>query len=228
MIKLLTITFVLLEHNLHSQSVVQGYDSIANEWQKNAVVLLIEDREFYRALEAFDSCLYYNNLWMKNHKSSGYLSFKSLANMGKSYAEYLMGDKVMSEKFYKIAKADTTIFNFSFVCYIGGVDYMSNEQYAIAIRYIKAAIWRNEPKEIFTVGMYSDLGKCLFAVGDYAECINNCTIAINAMPGNKDAYYYRGKARIISNNLLDGCKDLSKAGELGEDDAYVLMKEYCR
>lgn len=229
MIKFLTIIFVFLEHNLFSQSIFSGNDSIANEWQKNAVTLLIEDRDYYGAIRSYDSCLYYSDLSMKDPKSRKFYSYKSLANMGKSYAEYLIGDKVMSEKYYKISIMDTSsIFDFSLGCYLAGSVYMTNEEYAVATRYYKAATWKNDPNDITTAVLYSDLGKCLFALGDYEECINNCTIAINAMPGNKDAYYYRGKARMILNNFLDGCKDLSKAGELGAEDAYVIMKKYCR
>lgn len=41
-------------------------------------------------------------------------------------------------------------------------------------------------------------------------------------------YYYRGIAKLNSNQIDSGCLDLSKAGELGYKEAYVLIKKYCQ
>ncbi len=41
------------------------------------------------------------------------------------------------------------------------------------------------------------------------------------------AYYNRGLAKIQLGQIDGGCLDLSKAGELGADKAYDLIKKYC-
>ncbi len=41
------------------------------------------------------------------------------------------------------------------------------------------------------------------------------------------AYYNRGLAKIQLGQKNSGCLDLSKAGELGVDKVYEVIREYC-
>ena len=43
-----------------------------------------------------------------------------------------------------------------------------------------------------------------------------------------NSFYIRGLARLKLGQNENGCKDLSKAGELGEAKAYEAMKQYCK
>lgn len=72
------------------------------------------------------------------------------------------------------------------------------------------------------------------AIIDFDKHINlsitddNCTIGSEFGPTNCAwAYFYKGKAKIILGQKLNGCEDLSKSGELGISKAYDLIKEYC-
>jgi tetratricopeptide (TPR) repeat protein len=51
--------------------------------------------------------------------------------------------------------------------------------------------------------------------------------AIVCIENFAEAYYNRGLVRILRNENLQGCEDLSRAGELGIPDAYRVIKRYC-
>jgi len=57
--------------------------------------------------------------------------------------------------------------------------------------------------------------------------IADCDIAIEINQNYSKAYYSRGLSKIYIGQIDNGCKDLSKAGELGYEQAYELIKKYC-
>ena len=61
---------------------------------------------------------------------------------------------------------------------------------------------------------------------DYRGCIADMTKAIEIEPFGK-AYLSRGVAKIIIGQKESGCLDLSKAGELGEEEAYNGIRKLC-
>jgi tetratricopeptide (TPR) repeat protein len=70
-------------------------------------------------------------------------------------------------------------------------------------------------------------GELNYKLGLYSECINDMTNSINIGPrGN--SYFYRGLANIMLKKKSQGCKDLSKSGELGTSEAYTQIKKYCK
>lgn len=76
--------------------------------------------------------------------------------------------------------------------------------------------------------LYSYRGYSKLMLNDYLGAINDYSRYIQDNPNNSsNAYYNRGLARIYLKQFELGCNDLSKAGELGELDAYELIKEYC-
>ena len=62
---------------------------------------------------------------------------------------------------------------------------------------------------------------------DYLGAIADYTEAISYDPGNSQAYFYRGWAKLSLGKKDDGCLDLSKAGELGYSEAYNYIRKYC-
>jgi hypothetical protein len=47
-------------------------------------------------------------------------------------------------------------------------------------------------------------------------------------PNNVDIYYFSGLLKIKMGDKKGGCLDLKKAGELGLEEAYELIKKYCK
>lgn len=59
------------------------------------------------------------------------------------------------------------------------------------------------------------------------EAISQYTKAIDLYPRLKEAYYNRGLVLIYLKDKEKGCMDMSKAGELGIEDAYKVISKYC-
>ena len=75
--------------------------------------------------------------------------------------------------------------------------------------------------------VYYNLGNLYCLSSEHINSIENYTKAIELYPYMGDAYFNRG---LVLNYLKDkekGCIDLSRAGELGVQDAYGVIKKYC-
>tara|TARA_B100000809_G_scaffold174968_1_gene172264 strand:- start:119 stop:730 length:612 start_codon:yes stop_codon:yes gene_type:complete len=72
------------------------------------------------------------------------------------------------------------------------------------------------------------LGQTQMALMSYLESIQSFNHLIELDPNNADAFYLRGLIHIHLNENDKGCKDLSKAGELGDYKAYEMINEYCK
>ena len=59
------------------------------------------------------------------------------------------------------------------------------------------------------------------------DAIEQYTKAIDLYPALAEAYYNRGLILIYVKDREKGCIDLSKAGELGIEDAYSVIGKYC-
>ena len=59
------------------------------------------------------------------------------------------------------------------------------------------------------------------------KVISDFIKAIEINPNDAEAYYNRGIAKIKLGQKDSGCLDLSKAGELGDSQAYEAIKDLC-
>ena len=74
---------------------------------------------------------------------------------------------------------------------------------------------------------YYNLGNLYCLSNDLPEAINQYTKSLELYPLLKEAYFNRGLVLIFLKDKEKGCIDLSKAGELGVQDAYSVIKKYC-
>lgn len=100
---------------------------------------------------------------------------------------------------------------------------MKLQDYYGAIADYTAAININENY----IEAYFNRGKAKQFLQAYEDAINDCSKIIQINPKNVDAYYMRGILRITFGDMKNGCLDLSKAGELGDQKAYETIKEKC-
>jgi tetratricopeptide (TPR) repeat protein len=100
---------------------------------------------------------------------------------------------------------------------------MALQDYYGAVDDYTAAIALNENY----VEAYFSRGKAKQYLQAYQDAINDCTKIIQINPKNASAYSMRGILRIEFGDMKNGCLDLSKAGELGDLNAYELIKEKC-
>ena len=75
--------------------------------------------------------------------------------------------------------------------------------------------------------MYFNLGNLYCLSAEHVNSIENYTKAIELYPYMGDAYFNRGLVLIYLKDREKGCIDLSRAGELGVQDAYGVIKKYC-
>ena len=75
---------------------------------------------------------------------------------------------------------------------------------------------------------YYNLGNLYCLSNDLPEAIVQYTRAIDLYPYIGEAYYNRGLVLIYLKDREKGCIDLSTAGELGIQDAYGVIKKYCK
>ena len=95
--------------------------------------------------------------------------------------------------------------------------------YSDAIRDMKAAaeILPDIPY------IYYNLGNLYCLSSEHINSIDNYSKAISLYPYMGDAYFNRGLVLIYLKDKEKGCIDLSRAGELGVQDAYSVIKKYC-
>ncbi len=75
--------------------------------------------------------------------------------------------------------------------------------------------------------VYFNLGNLYCLSSEHINSIENYTKAIELYPYMGDAYFNRGLVLIYLKDKEKGCIDLSRAGELGVQDAYGVIKKYC-
>ena len=75
--------------------------------------------------------------------------------------------------------------------------------------------------------IYYNLGNLYCLSAEHINSIDNYSKAIALYPYMGDAYFNRGLVLIYLKDKEKGCIDLSRAGELGVQDAYSVIKKYC-
>jgi len=90
-------------------------------------------------------------------------------------------------------------------------------------------------KKHFLSRIYNNRAFCKYVVDDLFGCISDCNMVItlsNDLPSyfsSKDvALIYIGLSKIELGKKEEGCLSLSKAGELGNEQAFEYIKEYCQ
>ena len=75
--------------------------------------------------------------------------------------------------------------------------------------------------------VYYNLGNLYCLSSELVNSIENYTKAIELYSYMGDAFFNRGLVLIYLKDKEKGCIDLSRAGELGIQDAYGVIKKYC-
>lgn len=75
--------------------------------------------------------------------------------------------------------------------------------------------------------IYYNLGYIYARQGDFPSAIEAYSKAIELFPYFADAHYNRGLIQLTVDEAQKGCLDLSRAGELGIEDAYRVLSKFC-
>ena len=74
--------------------------------------------------------------------------------------------------------------------------------------------------------LWYNLGNIHLQMQEFDKAVDDYTKAIQYEPNLAEAYYNRALTLLYLNKKSQAIKDLSKAGELGIQDAYVVMKRF--
>ena len=103
------------------------------------------------------------------------------------------------------------------------VKYEVQTDYSEVIEDLDVAIQLNPQLGI----AYYDRGNVKCMSKDFAGAIDDYTRSIEVGPELPQAYYNRGLTLIYLKDKEKGCYDISKAGEMGIEDAYAVLRKYC-
>jgi tetratricopeptide (TPR) repeat protein len=101
---------------------------------------------------------------------------------------------------------------------------VADEKYENAIENYNQAIAIN-PDFIYS---YYNRAYVNALLKNYGDAINDFSRCINSDDSFADALYNRGLLYIYINKYTEGCQDLSKAGEMGINNAYRVIYKYCK
>ncbi|MBK8806653.1 MAG: tetratricopeptide repeat protein [Bacteroidales bacterium] len=96
--------------------------------------------------------------------------------------------------------------------------------------YFKAMADYDEIISIDSNNIYAIYNKATIQIiiGKNKNAIDNLTKAINIEKKFKQAYYNRAVAYLQYEDTLSACKDFGKAGELGNKEIYMLIRNLCK
>ena len=75
---------------------------------------------------------------------------------------------------------------------------------------------------------YYNRANLLAISGELPEAFEDYSRAIALNPYFAEAYYNRGLIQIFMKDTRKGCLDISKAGELGIEQAYEVLQQYAQ
>ena len=104
-----------------------------------------------------------------------------------------------------------------------GIENLSNKNYTEAIKNFNDAIDIDSKN----ADAYQLRAMAKYKLNDYRGTIIDDNVAIDLDPKNSKAYTIRGMAKYALGDKEGACLDMSKAGELGNSDAYEFIKNLC-
>ncbi|WP_373515425.1 tetratricopeptide repeat protein [Persicitalea sp.] len=97
------------------------------------------------------------------------------------------------------------------------------EDYEEAIKYFKKCI------NIQNLSDYhNSIAKIYYKLKNYQTALQYLNEAIELDPNDNSYFYNKGLTLIKIGKTEDGCKALSRSGELGSSNAYAAIREHCQ
>jgi len=221
----------------------------ANSYAVRGYIFLLGIKNYQSALIDFNKCIQ-----MEPSNSNSYyyraICYENLGNIPeaiKDYTQTIQLDKEYIDAYFRRALNKSKLGDYRGA--INDYDYLithtdtkkisdfstifNNKAYSLVKLkdYKTALIWVNKSLDINKTKSYiwDTRGEIYYELGEYNKCIEDMTTALNLSKNKSDnSFYYRGLAKIKLNNHTEGCLDLSKAGELGKNEAYDAITKMCK
>lgn len=195
----------------------------------------ITDEKFIKFILRYTVGCYYENKEWNNIISDATLAIQKITEkeVGFFYFFRGMAKSNLGDYYGSNSDYDFIINNYKEINYsensIGTLynnkayNYILLNEFKLAEPLIIKAIELDKSKDY----IWSTKGEYEYKTGKYNEAIKSMTNSININPSSI-SYLYRGLAKIKTGKKTEGCLDLSKAGELGDNNAYNEIKKYCK
>jgi tetratricopeptide (TPR) repeat protein len=130
----------------------------------------------------------------------------------------------IADDFYTISKGFISLqHEYSHAYFYRGLAKYNLKDYRGAILDFSAVIKIDETN----AGAFHNRALSYYDLGKVTEAISDCTESIKLDSTQCWVYYLRGVCYCEQNDLERGCLDLSKAGELGAEEAYNAIQHFC-
>lgn len=183
-------------------------------------IFLIQGNEYYENEDYSKAIFSYSKHLEKEPNNTDVLFSRALAKseIGDQYGAINDYDKILSME----GKVTPRIYKFSTIYNNKAYCLVQLKNYQAALPFVEKALQLDETEWY----IWDTRAEIFLNLGQLDKCISDCNKAINIEP-NGNSYLLRGYARIKKGEKTNGCQDLSKAGELGENKAYDSIKKYC-
>ena len=202
--------------------------------------LYTREGKYKLALQDIDKMIEYEILneypFQPNSSYNKAIIYDALGEPEKSLAEYKLIIDKAGQQSTNINYSDLLrSFDLATVYNNYGWGLLNQSKIKEAKKYIEKAVELNPTLSY----VWGSKGIMHYKLNEHQESITALTKCIEAIELNKNkgisdgnqgpslSYYYRGLAKIQLGDKNSGCKDLSRAGELGETKAYIEIKKYC-
>jgi tetratricopeptide (TPR) repeat protein len=110
------------------------------------------------------------------------------------------------------------------------INFSTSENEVVNEKYEEAIAFYNESIDLDPEFIYSyyNRGYVHAILKNYGAALVDFTSCIDSDQIVPEAMYNRGLINIYLNKYSEGCSDLSKAGEMGIDNAYRVIFKYCK
>lgn len=209
------------------------YFSFFNDYQKS-----IEDFSKRIDLEKTDTLSFYYrglaNMKLKKHDLA-ISDFSQAISLNKQFYDCYLQRAICETNLNEIQDAIkdyTELYKnkqglsqktFALVCNNLGYSYLQLKQFKNARVYIDEAL----NIDVDSWYIWDSRGELNFLEGKYSLCIKDMTQAIK-IKEDANSYFFRGLAKIKTQKNSDGCTDLKKAFELGDNRAELQIKMNCK
>jgi tetratricopeptide (TPR) repeat protein len=220
----LTLIFILFSLNLFAQIDKERAEKSFYEGTE-----LLLNQEFESAKGKFDDAIFFNRGYIEAYEKRGEVK-AIIGNHSEAIADFTKAIDLVLEEGEDSWHSTTNLY------YNRGISKSELGDYRGAINdlsiIIEASKFEMDGKLIFTGGYIGSMaffsrGLMKYKQHNYQGAIDDFSGYIKNGVEWSQPYIYRGLSKIKSDDIEGGCIDLSRAGELGDSDAYSLIRKYC-
>lgn len=212
------------------EEIIERLKPFENKIDRN---IITDKNIIFRVYGSLTYCFYFT----KNFEQTVKYSTKTINNSlikenGELYFIRAMSKSRLDDYFGANTDYDYLIKNYSTInCKQSLATLLNNKAYNLVLlkdyKSAKPLIDKALSLDKNSDYIWSTEGELEYKLGNYSECIKAMNEALK-LKETDNSYYYRGLANIKLGNKINGCKDLSKAGELGSSEAYNEINKYCK